>query len=311
MITSNIYWANLKLCIVLLFIGCSASAQSKILFSRSPGGLNTGGTLNLLVYDLQTKTTSLVIKGTVNRRGEYNAVTSPDNSQILFNTYRYSGWKLAMADFSEGKTSKVRRLTARGNYEYRPKFSPDGNQIAYQEYNWSTDKSGIFVADKNGKNPKHLIDLGVGSQNLDWTRDNKSVVFTYLKDNSLGIYSKAIDGGALKKISTHTANDFAPSTSKTADKLAFLSDKTGKIDLFVMDLDGKNLSNLTADLNTVDADANDIWAYSTAWSPDGKQIVFNAMLNGNLELFVVNVDGTGLSQITKNKDSDITPFWIH
>jgi len=45
------------------------------------------------------------------------------------------------------------------------------------------------------------------------------------------------------------------------------------------------------------------------WSPDGMQIVFNTMMNGNLELFIVDADGANLTQITINKDTDMTPFW--
>lgn len=294
-------------CISMLNTG----AQSKILFARSSGGLNTGGTLDLMIYNPVTKSTSLVLKGTVRRRGEYSAVTSPDNSKIIFSTYRYSGWKLGVGDFNGKTVSNIRKLTSRGNYEYCAQFSPDGSKIVYSEYDWGGKESGIYVADKKGKNAKLLLDSGISDQNIDWTRDSKSIIYTVHNKTSLKIYSKPINGGKAKKLSSRKANDFSPSTSKVENKIAFLSDKGGKVSLFVMNTDGSNVKNLTPDLKTSDANGNELWAYKTSWSPDGKKIVFNVKINGDFELFIVNSDGTELTQITNNRDTDMTPFWMN
>ncbi|MEO1033204.1 MAG: hypothetical protein AAFX55_17500, partial [Bacteroidota bacterium] len=209
-----------------------------------------------MVYYPQTKRTKLLIKGTVNRRGEYGATTSPDNSKILFHTYQFGGWKLGIGDFKNESVTNIRRLTNRKNYEYCGKFSPDGLKIVYQEYNWTTNDVDILIADQNGKNAKHFFKPDLGADNLDWTKDSKAIVFTSGKDKNLKICLKSIDGKIFKKISKHNANDFAPSTSKVEDKIAFLSDKMGKIDLFVMNTDGSNLKNLTPNLNSSDANVD-------------------------------------------------------
>ncbi len=297
--------------LLLLSFYTSLTAQSKILYSRSKGKLNTGGTLDVMVYDPVQKTTKVLLNGTIKGRGEYNAVTSLDNTKVILNTYQFNGWQLGIGNFEGNKISNVTKLTNRSSYEYCAKFSPDGSKIAYQEYDWGTRKSNIYIADKNGNNAKYLVTSNISDQNIDWTKDAQSIVFTYLKDNNLSIYLKSLDSKIFKKISTHSANDFAVSTSKKLNKIAFLSDKTGKVDLFVMNLDGSNLKNVTPNLKTVDAEISNIWAYSTCWSPDGKKIVFTAMLNGNLEIFIINADGTDLRQITNNNDTDMTPFWTN
>lgn len=285
------------------------SAQTSILFSRSKGALNSDGTLDIMRYNPVTKKTTTLMKGSVNKRGEYNAVTSPSGTHIIFNTYRFSGWKLAMGSLQNNKIADIRKLTNRKNYEYCAKFSPDGQKIVYQEYDWSDRSENLFIADGDGKNARLFFSNNVSDQNLSWTRDNKSIVFTHMKNGRLGIYSKSIDGKLFKKLSNSNANDFAASASHTEDRVAFLSDRTGKIDLFIMNSDGQNLKNLTQNLKTTDADTNNIWAYKVSWSPNGDQIVFNAMIGRDLELFIVNTDGTDLHQITNNGDSDITPFW--
>jgi len=46
-----------------------------------------------------------------------------------------------------------------------------------------------------------------------------------------------------------------------------------------------------------------------AWSPDGKQVAFVSLQDGDDEIFVVNVDGSDLRQLTNNSDKDEMPAW--
>ena len=46
-----------------------------------------------------------------------------------------------------------------------------------------------------------------------------------------------------------------------------------------------------------------------AWSPDGKKLVFTGYDGGISDLFVVNVDGTGLRQLTNDKYAHLKPTW--
>lgn len=52
-----------------------------------------------------------------------------------------------------------------------------------------------------------------------------------------------------------------------------------------------------------------------AWSPDGTRLVFSSTLHiggfdeAELELYVINADGTGLARLTTNNDPDYEPAW--
>jgi len=75
----------------------------------------------------------------------------------------------------------------------------------------------------------------------------------------------------------------------------------GKTDLYVMDPDGiSNVVRLTQNQSTNN---------SPSFSPDGKQIVFASSMSGSWELWMINVDGTNLVQLTDDVYLDAFPDW--
>jgi len=46
-----------------------------------------------------------------------------------------------------------------------------------------------------------------------------------------------------------------------------------------------------------------------SWSPDGKQLVFTGYVGGWSDLFTVNVDGSGLKQLTADRYAELHPAW--
>ena len=45
------------------------------------------------------------------------------------------------------------------------------------------------------------------------------------------------------------------------------------------------------------------------WSPDGSKIAFHSRRTGNLDLFVMNADGTGVTQLTSTSTFEFFPVW--
>jgi hypothetical protein len=94
----------------------------------------------------------------------------------------------------------------------------------------------------------------------------------------------------------------APSWSPDGSKIAFISDRNGSTDVWVVDSGGGNPVNLTDD------EAGD---HSPAWSPDGQWIAF-ASLRDSLywELYVMRADGADVQRLTWWEDaSDLSPSW--
>jgi TolB protein len=73
-------------------------------------------------------------------------------------------------------------------------------------------------------------------------------------------------------------------------KLAFVSYDNGDGEIYTMNADGKNLTQLTNN------EANDV---QPSWSPDGSKIAYNSFgHNMPSEIFTMKADGSGITQIT-------------
>ena len=75
-----------------------------------------------------------------------------------------------------------------------------------------------------------------------------------------------------------------PGLGKIANHLIFFSNRTGKYQLYQIDLDGSNLVQLT---NNPNLDAYDM---EPAWSPDGKIAFTSKHVDGSWEIFVIYPD---------------------
>lgn len=86
----------------------------------------------------------------------------------------------------------------------------------------------------------------------------------------------------------------------TNGKIAFESQRTGTGQIYTMNPDGSNLTQLT--FTSTDEG-------SPEWSADGLKIAFDSTRDGNHEIYVMNADGTSQIRLTNNSDIDIVPTW--
>lgn len=84
--------------------------------------------------------------------------------------------------------------------------------------------------------------------------------------------------------------------------IAFESERLGPTDLFMMRPDGTGISRLNTPGGGSDA----------SWSPDGRRIAFSSDPegDGDVDIFVMNVDGTELRQLTNSPGLDAWPDWF-
>ncbi|HJZ92237.1 MAG TPA: DPP IV N-terminal domain-containing protein [Gemmataceae bacterium] len=159
-------------------------------------------------------------------------------------------------------------------------FSPDGTKIIYQAEEKDTGNPfyQIFIQDlKTGK--YHRVSPGVGRTTCAYFRpDGKWVIFA---SSHLDPDAKKVQEAEYKQ---------REDDRKKGVRRRYSWDFDPYMDIFESDLDGGHLKNLT---NTKGYDAEG------SYSADGKHIVFCSNRGGDLQLYVMDADGTNVRQLTK------------
>ena len=98
---------------------------------------------------------------------------------------------------------------------------------------------------------------------------------------------------------TPTQHNFLPAWSPDGTKLAFMSPRDGKPEIYVVNRDGSGLRRLT------NHPENDV---TPTWAPSGNQIAFTSNRTGRPQIWIMNADGSGQQQITRETWCD-RPTW--
>ncbi|MFN2399004.1 MAG: hypothetical protein ABR543_10265 [Gemmatimonadaceae bacterium] len=193
------------------------------------------------------------------------------------------------------------RLTNHAAADLDPAWSPDGGKIAF-----GSNRDGnreIYVMNANGSSLVRLTNVTAADYGPTWSHDGARIAFVSERDGNAEIYVMNADGTNPVRLTTNTAYDADPAWSPDGSRIAFRSLRDGNPEIYVMNADGSGVAaRLT---NNVVNDAQ------PAWSPDRTKIAFSRgdpCCSINF-IFVMNSDGSGLTQLTRSFSDDTDPTW--
>ncbi len=241
----------------------------------------------------------------------------------------------------------IRQLTFGGD-NAEAYFSFDGKKLTFQSNNpaWGLNCDQIFmmkIAEAAGDSSymPRLISTGKGRttcsyfmpgdqqilyasthQSGDSCPPVPSIKGEYLWPvyDSYDIYVADLSGHILKKLTDSPGYDAEATISPQGDKIVFTSDRSGDLELWTMNIDGTNQKQVTSGLG---------YDGGAFFSPDGKKLVFRAsrpktpeevskyrkfLAEGlvaptNMEIYMCNVDGSDLKQVTHLGNANWAPYF--
>src|SRR5882724_5207201 len=114
--------------------------------------------------------------------------------------------------------------------------------------------------------------------------------------------------GATRLTSNPTLDD-RPAWSPDGIKIAFQSNRADHTEIYMMDANGSGVIRLTDNLpNQCTHPFGCPGESAPSWSPDGTKIALDPLFRGR-EIYLANVDGSGVTQLTHNVATDAYPAW--
>lgn len=162
------------------------------------------------------------------------------------------------------------------------------------------DPSDIYIMNPDGSNQVRLTTDAANEGEPVWSPDGTRIAFRREVFYSPQIFVMNADGSGATQL-TNEGWNFSPTWSPDGAQIAFQRYGQG---IFVMNADGTNVRQLTTGADDSGPD----------WSPNGDLIAFTrdvdeSYYGGNLDIFIMDADGTDLINLTDNPSHDSDPNW--
>ncbi|MDX1636816.1 MAG: FG-GAP-like repeat-containing protein, partial [Balneolaceae bacterium] len=244
---------------------------------------------------------------------------SPDGSRVAFMS------DMLGEDFEiyvmNADGSNISRLTDNSRTDETPIWTHDSKQIIFASYP-DDGMHDLYIMDSDGGNLRNLTHTpDIREDHPKLSPDGQRIIFNSDRDSNTPtpsggaydyeIYEMNLDSSDVRRLTNHpewdTYPEISPDGSHIVWRRVLVQDNQRNSEIFLANRDGSNPVNLT--------DNPSFDGYPT-WSPDGSKILFVSTRTGHgpnprPRLFVMDSDGTNLSQITfpREEEADVRPWW--
>jgi TolB protein len=210
---------------------------------------------------------------------------SPDGKQIIFQAEEKDTgnpfYQIFVQDLATGRYRRVSPGVGKTTCAY---FRPDGKKIIFASSHLDPDAKSKY-------GPEYR-------QREEDQKAGRRRRYSWDFDPHMDIFEANPDGSDLKRLTDAAGYDAEGSYSPDGKQIVFCSQRSGDLQLWIMNADGSNPRQLTT--------AKGCYNGGPFFSPDGKRVVFRSdrKEKDRLQLYVINVDGTGERSLLEK------PAWV-
>jgi len=232
--------------------------------------------------------------------GDLSPELSPDGLQLAFVRAASRSWGIKDVWVQPVNRPQARRLTFE-KYAFCSglAWTPDAKELVFSTSNGFESSGWIFRVPLAGGSPAPLAGIG-GDVAWPSVRADR-LVHVQLVPAPWGIWRipgrrSSVGDRRAEKLIASRWNDSVPAYSPDGHRIAFNSDRSGTMNIWVSD--GTDPAQLTT-FHSLIGDAG------APWSPDGRRIVFISKESGSWDVYVVDSEGGGAPRrLTYEPSSD-------
>jgi Tol biopolymer transport system component/predicted Ser/Thr protein kinase len=230
---------------------------------------------------------------------------SPDGKHIVFQCVERTKFSIKVADVD---THAITSLTDGRFLDLNPVWSRSGKFIYFSSYRGGGLNIWRLGVSESGRQTAAPQQFTVGSGQdvqLALAPDGHRMAFAILRQNAdlwrLPVApDTGLPAGVPEEVLGTTREDSRGAWSPDGLRIAFNSDRSGEMNLYVYSLQEKTTRQVTS------GPGGD---FQPQWSPDGRQLVFFSARRGNAAVWLVDVAGGTPRQLTSDPSLDINPFF--
>lgn len=220
---------------------------------------------------------------------------SPDGERIAFlsSVDVNSGVDLMLVPATGGPTEL---LLGGAQRKQNARWKPSGDEILLSQVG-TAHPSELWLIPRDGGESRPIPCGCPAIRGIGWSPDGSRIVFGCVFD----IHVMPASGGESAPLTTGgPVQNWNPDWSPDGSRIAFVSDRGGSLDIWVLPAEGGEPVRRT-NWSTRES--------SPRWSPDGSRIVFVSDRTGSLDLWLVSADGGEPWPVTDDPANDSAPCW--
>lgn len=183
-----------------------------------------------------------------------------------------------------------------------PAVSTSGTEVAFTSF--LRGNPDLYVVSAGGGRARRVSQRPGMNTGACWMPDGKSLLATLSFEGSADVYRISVDDGKiLKRLTNDSSIESSPSISPDGTQVAFVSNRQGTPQLFIMPVGGGGAKRVTFQGS---------YNQTPKWNPRGDKpaIAFTGRdERGVFDVFVLDVRSGKIDRMTQNQGSNYDPTW--